>query len=104
VAEACIGRPEEVVDAALLLTSEIVTNAVRHGRGSVRLGITMTRSILHVEVSDGDPTIPIQSAHPDPDGPGGRGLLIVAALATSWGSLPHADGDGKTVWFELRLG
>ncbi|MFJ2575818.1 ATP-binding protein [Kitasatospora aureofaciens] len=56
-----------------------------------------------VEVSDASPDLPVPR-HPAPDDESGRGLELVAALATSWGA--HSRGEryiGKTVWFTLAL-
>jgi hypothetical protein len=55
-----------------------------------------------VEVSDLSPERPLRADALDGDRLGGRGLQIVAAMATGWGTFP-VDG-GKTVWFEMRNG
>lgn len=89
-----------VADAALLLTTEIVTNALRHGDGHVALTIRRTGPRIRVEVSDGDLRQPklVDAASTDT---GGRGMHIVATLAQAWGTRPQ--GAGKTVWFDLDL-
>ena len=94
----------ELTETALLLVSELVTNAIRHGAPPVRLSLHLDRArgkdaALRVEVSDSSPATPTPAAA-TPDQPGGRGLLIVQQLAARWGS--QASRLGKTVWFELR--
>ncbi len=96
-------RPD-MVETARLLVSEVVTNAVQHGRGPVTLRATLTNEDLRVEVEDHDGALPT----PAPLGiwnEHGRGLTIVEALAEEWGTEPAADApgeEGKTVWFRLR--
>ncbi len=85
-------------DTVALLVSEVATNALVHGSGDVQVRVTSVAATLRVEVSDGSPTMPT----PRQAGPyeeGGRGLALVASLATDWGV--HRDGVGKVVWFEL---
>lgn len=94
--------PEPPLETAILLTSELVSNALLHARTEVDLLLIMAASGVRVEVHDcgiGRPT-----GSPEPPAPGattGRGLMMVDALARSWG----VDGtiDGKTVWFELPV-
>ncbi|MFI9361226.1 ATP-binding protein [Kitasatospora sp. NPDC053057] len=100
--------PDESTEIALLLLSELVTNACHHARGprDRRIGVRLllpTRSVLRVEVSDASPDLPVPS-HAAPEDESGRGLELVAALATSWGAHPRGEGYiGKTVWFTLDL-
>lgn len=86
---------------AVLMTSELVTNAVRHAHTLLRVMVSIADQTLRVEVSDDDPTLPVA---PDPEhhATSGRGLRIVDDLADTWGITPTTDG--KTVWFELHLG
>lgn len=103
VARQCAGWAKtrddpEILDTALLLTSELVTNAVIHGRSHVRLGITLRPDWLRIDVGDDN------SRHPtpqpaDPDALDGRGLQIVERLSSKWGV--DDNRFGKTVWFEL---
>jgi anti-sigma regulatory factor (Ser/Thr protein kinase) len=92
--------PDE--DAAVLVVSELVTNAVEHS-GSGPLGIDLSMELLddrlRIVVDDHDPHPPVMGAA-DPDGERGRGLLIVDRLAEQWGWEPVAE-DGKRVWCEL---
>jgi anti-sigma regulatory factor (Ser/Thr protein kinase) len=85
-------------DTAGLLTSEVVTNAVVHGDGTVMVRAQTGDGRLRVEVQDdGDGAPVVQDAERDDEG--GRGLALVAALADDWG-VERVPG-GKYVWFEL---
>jgi len=86
------------VDAAQLLVSELVTNAVVHASSDVRLVVSVRNARIRVEVTDHDDRPP-QMQTTRADALGGRGLGIVDGLADSWGSDPRRDG--KAVWFEL---
>ncbi|HEY7102719.1 MAG TPA: ATP-binding protein [Mycobacteriales bacterium] len=90
----------EMTDIALLLVSELATNAIRHGAPPVRLSLRLDRDRLRVEVSDSSPTLP-ELASPAPDQVSGRGLQIVQLLAVRWGASASPRRLGKTVWFEL---
>ena len=85
---------QEWVDDVLLLTSELVGNAVRHGARQVSLHLRLEGSHLTVEVVDGSLLLPVQRE--DEDAECGRGLLIVEALSDAWGVRDR--GDGKAVW------
>ncbi len=94
--------PEPPLETAILLTSELVSNALLHARTPVDLLLVMASSGLRVEVHDGNGRQPAPAASPAPlDATTGRGLMMVEALAGRWG----VDGtrDGKTVWFELPV-
>lgn len=90
----------EVTETALLLVSELATNAIRHGAPPVRLSLRLDADRLRVEVTDSSPALP-HLDHPGPDQAGGRGLQIVQQLAARWGSQVSRSRLGKTVWFEL---
>lgn len=100
VARACGGFAAESVETARLLVCEVVTNAIRHGAGPVRLRCSVTGRLLHVEVTDRGARLP-QRRYPALLEQGGRGLYILDALADRWGVEPAAEG-GKTVWFDIR--
>ncbi|MFF2961704.1 SpoIIE family protein phosphatase [Streptomyces sp. NPDC057963] len=89
------------VEAAELMVSELVTNAVKHGR-TRHIGLRLVRTqALLCEVSDDEPapaTLLDASSHDE----SGRGLLVVSSLARTWGTSTTARG--KTVWFEQALG
>jgi anti-sigma regulatory factor (Ser/Thr protein kinase) len=90
--------PDEIVP---LLTSEIVSNAVRHGRGSVGLELTLLDGHgLRVEARDEAPDTPV-IRRSSPDGIGGHGLAIIESLARRWGVERH-EGF-KVVWFETPV-
>jgi len=82
-----------------LIVSELVTNAIRYGRPPARLRLVKDRTLI-CEVSDAGSTSPhLRRARVFDEG--GRGLLLVAQLAQSWGTRPA--GGGKTIWAELAL-
>lgn len=92
------GASNQVVE---LLTGELVSNAVVHGpdAGAVRVQVRIDGAVVRVGVRDtggGTPRV----GHPEPTAPSGRGLALVEALSSAWGTQVHPDG--KTVWFEVR--
>jgi anti-sigma regulatory factor (Ser/Thr protein kinase) len=90
----------EMTETALLLVSELATNAIRHGSPPVRLSLRLDRDRLRVEVTDSSPALP-ELSRPDPNQIGGRGLQIVQLLSARWGASASPRRLGKTVWFEL---
>ena len=99
----CSTFAPELVDDAELLVSELVTNAITHGQPSIVMRVRREPPGIGVEVHDqGDAEPLLPSEDPDDDLPSGRGLRIVAAIASSWGVRPADDGDGKIVWFTLH--
>lgn len=101
VAKMCHGLSTPMVDTAQLLVSELVTNAFTHARGDIGLRISRRDGGLRVAVSDLSPRPSRLVPDAQPDDESGRGLFLLDALATTWGSAPHTGGAGKTVWFEL---
>lgn len=94
--------PEDSTETALLLASELVTNAVVHAGGTPVLDVDVRPSRLRVTVTDdadGRPRVTNGSLLDE----GGRGLMLVETLATAWGTDPQ-DPRGKSVWFELQPG
>lgn len=86
-------------DAAMLVVSELVTNAVRHGRGdSVGLRVKTADGELRIEVTDGNPA-PARLREAGEAAENGRGLFLVAAVAKKWGVSP----DGRTTWCSLAI-
>lgn len=95
------GLPDTTVDLAELLTSELVTNAIRHGSGPVTMRLSCSDGVLAISVSDDDPAMPF--LQPDePLSPGGRGVRMVQRMAQEWGVTPRDNGPGKVVWFRLQ--
>lgn len=95
------GATRDALTALELVTSEVVTNAVRHadGTGSVGIQIRFRSGDVTVEVEDGDPRPPVPQR--DRAGlPGGHGLHIVQASTSAWGWRPQRSG-GKVVWFTI---
>jgi len=80
--------------AAELVVSELVSNALRHADPPLRLAVTARAADVHVVVRDGSATLPRRRPGTVYFGP--RGLALVEAFATAWGSVPAADG--KAVW------
>jgi anti-sigma regulatory factor (Ser/Thr protein kinase) len=87
-------------DTAALLVSELVTNAIVHGRSAVQLRVAMLESTIRVEVNDRSVQAP-SLVESSPSEPGGYGLPLVDSLADQWG-YEMIPGDGKRVWFELQ--
>jgi anti-sigma regulatory factor (Ser/Thr protein kinase) len=104
VAEACseIGR-QDLRENAELAMSEVVTNAILHGKAPVTVRLRGTRDHPRVEVRDASADPPAftfgDKAHDFMDAlpTFGRGLAIVASFSEAWGA--EKDGDGKLVWF-----
>jgi anti-sigma regulatory factor (Ser/Thr protein kinase) len=88
-----------VVEDAVLVTSELVTNALRHGLGDVVVQSVAEDGDVHLAVTDSSGDMPVLLA-PDPERVGGVGLRIVDELASRWGTSPFPGG--KTVWAVLR--
>ncbi|MFL6204290.1 MAG: ATP-binding protein [Acidimicrobiales bacterium] len=86
-------------DIVLLLTSELVTNAVRHAATPFEIRVDVDAANVRVAVFDDDAEHPPEVRHPGPDDTNGRGLLLVDQLAAVWGS--DRVGQGKAVWFTL---
>ncbi|MGS2590062.1 ATP-binding protein [Streptomyces hebeiensis] len=89
-------------DAATLVLSELLTNAGRHagipGREIETRYLARKPGGLRIEVHDTSERQPVQRT-PEPDACEGRGLILVAALADTWG-ISHRTGPGKLVWAE----
>jgi anti-sigma regulatory factor (Ser/Thr protein kinase) len=89
-----------VADVAELLSSELVTNAVVHARSGIELEAACSDRRLRVDVRDrGAGKVVPRMRSSDSDAEGGRGLAIVASLASSWGV--EQSMAGKSVWFTL---
>jgi len=97
--DACRTRGSTVdCDVVALLVSELATNALIHGAGDVRVRVLVTEPGVRVEVLDASAQPPRQRTAGASD-EGGRGIALVDALSSAWGSEP--TDRGKKVWFEL---
>lgn len=90
---------DDLIDAAQLAVSEIVTNALVHAGTPMRLRILRADKGFRVELLDGSSRMPHQRGF-GAAAPTGRGLHLVEQLVTRWGA--HRLEDGKVVWFEIR--
>jgi len=95
-------RGRQLIDDVLLLTSELVTNAVCHGVDRLTLRVALGAVAVEVSVEDGSPLLPTRpslladNAYRE----GGRGLVIVSLLADEWG-VDQRPSAGKRVWARL---
>lgn len=89
---------EDLVDAATLLVSEVVTNALLHAGTDIHVAAEVTDEGLRVEVADGSSHLPVLRSYPATAGTG-RGMVMLESMVDDWGV--SRNRDGKTVWFEL---
>ena len=95
------GLPRQCCDDAVLVISELVTNAVRHGDGRIVARVHTNGDEVTLSVSDEGTALP-ELRHVPVNPAGGLGLQIVDRLATRWGV--ESAGRGKTVWAVLGVG
>ncbi|OKI65861.1 ATP-binding SpoIIE family protein phosphatase [Streptomyces sp. MJM1172] len=93
--------PVELCDLGVLAASELVANSLQHGTPPMRLRLRRTDRRLIIEVTDGDDHLP-RRRRAEPADETGRGISIVATIASSWGSR-RTPGGGKAVWCEFAL-
>jgi anti-sigma regulatory factor (Ser/Thr protein kinase) len=101
VAQMVRSHGTEPSDELLLVASELVTNAVRHGRGDIELRVDLSGPAVRLEVLD-DGHVALEEAVADPPAlqEGGRGLPLVSAVSQRWGA--GFDERGRTlVWAEI---
>lgn len=91
----------ELHDLGVLAASELVANSLQHGTPPMRLRLRRTDRRLIIEVTDGDDHLP-RRRHAEPADEAGRGISIIATIASSWGSR-RTPGGGKAVWCEFAL-
>jgi anti-sigma regulatory factor (Ser/Thr protein kinase) len=97
---------DEFADEAVLLLSELVTNAVLHAGTEIVVSVRLKAAarggrVLRVEVRDGNPRLPAVRHYSMLSGTG-RGLALVAGTARKWDAEALPSG-GKRVWFELAV-
>ncbi|MGW6062822.1 ATP-binding SpoIIE family protein phosphatase [Streptomyces sp. NPDC055189] len=93
--------PPELHDLGVLAASELVANSLQHGTPPMRLRLRRTDRRLIIEVTDGDDHLP-RRRRAQPADEAGRGIAIVATIASNWGSR-RTPGGGKAVWCEFAL-
>ncbi|MDG4864080.1 SpoIIE family protein phosphatase [Streptomyces sp. T-3] len=93
--------PTELHDLGVLAASELVANSLQHGTPPMRLKLRRTDRRLIIEVTDGDDHLP-RRRRAEPADEAGRGIAIIATIASSWGSR-RMPGGGKAVWCEFAL-
>ena len=100
VRELLAGRADLLIEDAVQVTDELVSNAYRHGQSprAVRLTLIDAGRRLRIEVDDASPLDPMPRT---PDRTGGLGIMLVHRLASSWGA--HRHERHKTVWAEVDL-
>lgn len=102
VGEALTDLPLGLQDAALLMVSELATNAIVHAVTGFEVSVDRSKSTVRVEVADlggGEPELQAPAAselH-------GRGLQIVEELSDEWGVTESTDDRGKTVWYKVEV-
>ncbi|MEV7783282.1 ATP-binding protein [Kitasatospora sp. NPDC088351] len=89
---------EDALRDVELLANELITNAVSHTDAPCVVCVSWDGERLRVEVTDAGHELPTAGGI-DLDATDGRGLFLVAALATNWGAEP--DPAGKRIWFEV---
>jgi anti-sigma regulatory factor (Ser/Thr protein kinase) len=92
--------PRALVHDVVLLVSELVTNAVIHGRPPIELRLRTSDGQVVLEVRDHATYLP-RRLRPTPEDEHGRGLQLVALIADRWGTRPTPDG--KSVWCVLSI-
>jgi len=90
---------DEFAGPVTLLTTELVSNAVRHGAEPLGLRLVVDGTRVRVAVSDDSPEPPVLR-EPTALDTGGRGLRWVSQFSSTWGH-EVVPGDGKGVWFEI---
>lgn len=92
---------EDLVETAVLLVSEVVTNALLHAGTPIDVAAHLDEDGLRVEVGDGSLHLPVRRRYATTAGTG-RGLMMLEQLVDDWGV--SRGTDGKTVWFRLDAG
>lgn len=90
----------ELADSAELLMSELVTNALRYGRGAVSVSLALTEQALQISVADYGRALP-EPREAGEEETSGRGLAIVGALCTDWSVTTRLTGKTVSCWLEI---
>ncbi|MDO0924511.1 SpoIIE family protein phosphatase [Streptomyces sp. TG1A-8] len=93
------GVSRDTAEAALLVVSELVTNALVHTGGQVRLDLSLVNQRVRLAVADTSPRSPVKPTSIGWEATGGRGILLVEAVSVAWGTVPVSGG--KQVWADL---
>jgi anti-sigma regulatory factor (Ser/Thr protein kinase) len=101
IRDALAGFDEDVVEAAAMLTDELVTNAIMHGQPPIVLDISEDHGNVTVRVGDAGSGVPTTRVAPL-GALSGRGLTIVDSMSDRWGV--DVRQHGKSVWFQLNMG
>jgi anti-sigma regulatory factor (Ser/Thr protein kinase) len=96
---------QDLIDDATLVASELATNAVVHAQSPFTVELSASGNVIRISVSDSNPSSPARRPSSLVDlgsavATSGRGLSLVAGIASDWGTEPVPDG--KIVWAELR--
>jgi serine/threonine-protein kinase RsbW len=102
VSDATSDLSADIQESATLMVSELATNALVHATTGFTVSVERAETRLRIEVTDAGDGRPVVRS-PQPSEPHGRGLRIVIELAADWGVTQIDDGDGKSVWFTMRL-
>lgn len=94
---------EDRLDDALLVVSELATNAALHAGTPYVVTARRRRGALRLDVFDGSEAAPELREHGDRDAEGGRGLYLVSAMSAAWG-VERRSGGGKLIWADLLCG
>jgi anti-sigma regulatory factor (Ser/Thr protein kinase) len=90
-----------LVDDAVLVTSELVTNALRYGAEPMSLHLTVERDSLVIAVKDGNPSVLPYPKILTQTEPTGRGMHLISAASCRWGW--DRNVNSKIVWAELQM-
>jgi anti-sigma regulatory factor (Ser/Thr protein kinase) len=93
-------RLDEIADDASIVVSELATNALLHARSDFTVELSWADDTVRLSVRDASPLLPVVR-NPSPTTIAGRGLVLISAIATSWGT--EVFDDGKVVWAEFRM-
>jgi anti-sigma regulatory factor (Ser/Thr protein kinase) len=93
---------EDAADDLGLVVSELMSNAVMHAHTPAQLTLTVGDGVIEAAVSDRNAAVPaVPPVSAKGDAAGGRGLMLVDALATQWGVA--TEPEGKRVWFRTAV-